>query len=277
LASTVDLGDTLVGAPETQLITVTNQGSVPLLVSSITVPVGFSVINDSVTNQLIPQGSAASFTLQLNASGIGPFSGVVTINDNISNANLFEFNVTGSVTAPVIAVQHGSTTLANGTNTQVDAADTFNVGTTTVGTSITQLITVTNQGNAPLIVQPATFPAGFSVLNNFSVNQVISVGSSASFTLELNATSPGDITGAVTILSNDTTASLFTFNVTGIVTPVGSTAVPVMVVQQASTTLANGSGSVIFNSRPAGSAVMQVISVSNFGNTPRPKPDHDQQ
>ena len=261
---TVDLGSTLVGTPVTQVITVSNSGNIPLTLTSVSVPSGFSIIagiNFSAGQSIAP-GSSASFTLQLDAKATGSPSGLVTIGDNDATANPFTFNILGTVTAPKILVQQGSTTLTNGLST-------VNLGSTSQNSPITTIITVTNNGNAPLVVQPVTAPAGFSVVagTNFSPNQSIAVGASASFTLQLDATATGASNGVVVIADSDTTASSFSFNVIGVVTAVGVTN-PVLVVQQGASTLKNGTNTININSDPVGSAGSQVITVTNQGNAP---------
>ena len=261
---TVDLGSTLVGTPVTQVITVSNSGNIPLTLTSVSVPSGFSIIagiNFSAGQSIAP-GSSASFTLQLDAKATGSPSGIVTIGDNDATANPFTFNIMGTVTAPKILVQQGSTTLTNGQST-------VNLGSTSQNSPTTTIITLTNNGNAPLVVQPVTAPAGFSVVSgtNFTPNQSIAIGASASFTLQLDATVTGASNGVVVIADSDTTASSFSLNVIGVVTAVGVTN-PVLVVQQGASTLKNGTNTININSDPVGSAGSQVITVTNQGNAP---------
>ena len=94
---------------------------------------------------------------------------------------------------------------------------TVDIGKTTIGTPVTQTIRVTNEGNAPLTVQPVKVTSGFTVLNNFRAGESIAAGASANFTLQLDATTTGTLNGVVTIFDNDSTANPFTFNVTGTV------------------------------------------------------------
>ena len=263
-SGTVNMGSTLIGTPVTQVITVLNNGNIPLAMTSVSVPSGFSIVAgiDFTTGQSIAPGSSATFTLQLNATATGSPSGTVTIGCNDRAASPFTFNVRGTVTAPKIVAQKGLTVLANGIGT-------VNLGTTPFGRPATAVITVTNTGNAPLVVQPVTVPDGFSIVTgtNFTPNQSIAIGASASFTLQLSAAATGAFSGVVLIADSDTTSSLFTFNVTGIVRPIGATD-PVLVVQQGANTLTNGTSTININSDPAGSAGSQVFTVTNQGNAP---------
>ena len=263
-SGTVNLGSTLVGTSVTQIITVLNNGNIPLALTSVSVPSGYSIVAgiDFTRGQSIAPGASATFTLQLNATATGSPSGTVTIGSNDTTASPFTFNVIGTVTAPKIVVQQGLTVLANGTGT-------VNLGTTPVGRPATAVVTVTNIGNAPLIVQPVTVPAGFSIVagTNFTPNQLIAIGSSASFTLQLTATATGAFGGVVAIADSDTTASPFMFNVKGIVRAIGATD-PVLVVQQGANTLTNGTSTIYMNGDSTGSAGSQIITVTNQGNGP---------
>ncbi len=159
------------------------------------------------------------------------------------------------VNAPQIVVQNGKTTLNDGSST-------VNLGTTTPGIPLTQVITVTNSGSAALTVQPVTVPTGFSVTDNFTVNQSIAVGASVSFTIQLTAAAFGTFTGTVSFAENDTTTSSpFTFTVLGIVNA------PKIVVQSGSTILTNGTSTINLHSATAGTPATQMITVTNAGNT----------
>jgi|GEM_PF-3283834 len=155
------------------------------------------------TNTLVvPSGT----TLDLN--GLHLYAKVLQVNGSIVGGTVQAITSNGQ-----IEVQSSSGTLTNGTGT-------VNFGTTHEGTPITQVITVTNNGNATLIVQPVTVPNGFSVVSgtNFTANQSIAVGASATFTIQLNATAVGTPGGTVTLASSDPTNGTFTFNVSGTVT-----------------------------------------------------------
>ena len=119
--------------------------------------------------------------------------------------------VTG-ISNPSIVVQSSSSSLINGVST-------VDFGGTTIGSPHTQRITISNSGNADLIVQPVSVPIGFRVSNNLTVNQAISAGMSVSFVIEMTASAVGIYNGRVTITSTD---GLFTFNVLGTVNAGGN-------------------------------------------------------
>lgn len=122
-----------------------------------------------------------------------------------------------TVHAPHIAVKYGATALINGTSK-------LNFDRSTTTGAVSKVITIANTGTAPLTVQPVTVPAGFSVVNNFTINQSIAVGTSASLTIQLNANAVGTPSGTVTIADNDASASPFAFMVTSSIdhAPIGT-------------------------------------------------------
>ncbi len=208
--STVNFGNATVGIPVSQTFTVTNTGDTALIVQPVTAPVGFRVLGNFTSDESIPAGSSASFTIQMTAASVGTPSGSVTINDNDPTASPFTFNISGTVNAapvPHILVTNGTNSLTNG----VGIVD---FGNSTVGTPVLETITVTNTGNAALVLQPVSIAGtGYTIASNFTANQSISPGSSANFTIQLIATAVGTTGGIVTISDSDITANPFTFKV----------------------------------------------------------------
>jgi hypothetical protein len=85
---------------------------------------------------------------------------------------------------PEIVVQDGATNL-------VDGVSAVSFGNATVGTPVSKTFTNYNTGSANLILQPATVPGGFTVTSNFTTNQAVAGGMSATLTVRLDATSAG--------------------------------------------------------------------------------------
>ena len=216
---TPNFGTANIGVPVTQTITVTNTGASPLVVQPVSVTGGFSVLNNFTSNESIASGASANFTIQLNATASGTQNGLVSFGTNLSSLSRFTFNVIGTVTAPKMTVQQGSTTLSN-------HAGTVNFGSTPLGSRLTQVFTVMNHGNAPLFVTSITAPAGTSVINDAVTKRFITAGTSASFSLQLNSTVAGPLRGVVTINNSDSTDGPFTFNFTGMVLKISNVVTP---------------------------------------------------
>jgi hypothetical protein len=97
--SSVSLGSTFVGAAVTKTFTVKNLGTQPLVLSDpISLPAGFSLAADFGSTTVAP-GASTTFTVRLDATAAGSYSGQVSFATNDPNNNPFTFTVSGTVTA----------------------------------------------------------------------------------------------------------------------------------------------------------------------------------
>jgi hypothetical protein len=101
----VDFGSTTVDSPVSRTFTVQNLGNATLTLGALNVPAGFSVDSPPESSSLAP-GASTSFSLKLNATAAGTYSGDVTLgnNDNPNDGDMenpqYIFEVRGDVTAP---------------------------------------------------------------------------------------------------------------------------------------------------------------------------------
>jgi Matrixin/Protein of unknown function (DUF1573) len=104
---TFDFGSTAQGTAVIQTFTVTNDGTASLTLTSLasaTFPTGFSLATDYGSLSLAPSQST-TFSLRMNATAAGTFSGSLQLPNNDSDENPFDLTLTGTVTAsnsPVI-------------------------------------------------------------------------------------------------------------------------------------------------------------------------------
>lgn len=91
----VDFGPTPLDIPVTRSFTISNVRALPLTVSSITAPQGYTVV-DPPTLPVAPQGRSV-FSIRMNATSGGVFSGDVTITTDDSSNPQFRFAVSGEV------------------------------------------------------------------------------------------------------------------------------------------------------------------------------------
>ncbi|MBL8829753.1 MAG: peptidoglycan DD-metalloendopeptidase family protein [Planctomycetaceae bacterium] len=91
-----DFGSLTPGAsPLQHTFTVTNQGTSPLLVSNLTVPLGFSIV-EGLSSSITP-GLSDTFTVQMDTSLLGYRRGVIHILSNDTSEGDFVFDVEGQV------------------------------------------------------------------------------------------------------------------------------------------------------------------------------------
>lgn len=96
---------------------------------------------------------------------------------------------------------------------------TFSFGTTTVGTSVTRTFTITNTGDANLILSGLTVPAGFSVAQNFGSSTVAPSGGTTTFQITLSAAVAGTPSGMLSFVTNDPDENPYNFTLSGTVNP----------------------------------------------------------
>jgi hypothetical protein len=136
-ASPFDFGDRKVGTTDTQQFTVTNNGGGPNLSipsNGVTVTgAGFSKTADNCSNSVVGQGSTCTFTVQFQPGSTGAQSGSASINSN-DPAGPTNVSLSGNGTAPVASLP-----------TSVSFASP-------VGTPQTKTVTLTNTGDATLVL-----------------------------------------------------------------------------------------------------------------------------
>ena len=97
----VDFEDTITGAPVVKTFTVTNFGERNMALGGINVPTGFSLVSGFGNTNLAP-GASTTFTLQMDASVGGSFSGMVSFGGDLAVENPFNFAVSGSAADSMI-------------------------------------------------------------------------------------------------------------------------------------------------------------------------------
>ncbi|QDV17780.1 hypothetical protein Pan153_24350 [Gimesia panareensis] len=98
---TVDFEDTIIGAPVVKTFTVTNFGERNMALGAINVPTGFSLVTGFGDTNLAP-GASTTFSLQMDASVGGSFSGMVSFGADLAEENPFNFTVSGSAADSMI-------------------------------------------------------------------------------------------------------------------------------------------------------------------------------
>jgi Domain of unknown function DUF11/Bacterial Ig domain/RTX calcium-binding nonapeptide repeat (4 copies) len=217
-ADGTDYGSTLVGTALTRTFTIENTGSATLTLSPPTLPTGFSLVGPFPSSVTV--GGSATFTVQLNATATGTYSGEISFGNNDSDENPYNFAITGTVTAPEINVTDGGfggtiDNILDG-DTTPSPADGTNFGRTNVGTPIISTFTIQNTGDGPLTLSAPTLPAGFSLVGG-AFPTSITAGTSATFSVQLNATASGTFSGEISFANNDSNENPYNFAITGVV------------------------------------------------------------
>lgn len=210
----IDFGATSQGTTLQQTFTINSTGTLPLSLRSLTLPDGFSLVGGfpnsvaATNNPDSPQ--AQTFTVQLDASTVGTFTGDLSFRTNDSNNDPYNFAITG-VVDPTEKLQVFSPDLVF----IADDTGIFQFGTTTKNDPITIAFTLKNTDSSAFNLSDFMLPDGFSLVGDFPAT--IAPNSDITFTVKLDALAQGDYTGELSFLTSDTslTDSIYNFSLGG--------------------------------------------------------------
>ncbi|MEX2027773.1 MAG: choice-of-anchor D domain-containing protein, partial [Pirellulaceae bacterium] len=251
----VNYGLTGVGAPLTRTFTVRNDGGNSLDLTTLdanAMPAGFT-LTSNLSDLALVNGETATFSVQLDATSAGSFSGQIQVVSNDQNENPFRINVLGTVGIPEISMFAGGSGIGDGVY--------IDYGSTPAGSPLTTTFTVRNDGSGTLnlsALDPSAMPAGFTLTSNLSSFTLYN-GQTATFALRLDAASPGSYAGQIQVVSNDDNENPFRINVLGSVA-----AAPEITVTESGSHLTDG-GSLSFGTTTVGTAVTRTFTVINDG------------
>lgn len=215
--NTINLGNAIpVGsAPVVRTLTLKNVGTSPLILGSLRVDgthaSAFSVSAPADTN--LAPNETTTINVSFNPRTGGANTAALQLLNSDDNESPFDINLSATVSGPEISVTRS-------TGSMVSSGSTVMVGLAMVDQMVEQTYTIKNLGNAPL--------SGISVSSNSAQFIVPTVPVIAS-TLAPNATTTfkigfkpvaagttaGNVTGTITIASNDNDENPFTMNASG--------------------------------------------------------------
>ncbi|MBN1436204.1 MAG: choice-of-anchor D domain-containing protein [Sedimentisphaerales bacterium] len=202
----VGFADAVYGGAGSQVVfTLKNTGTAELTFDSFDVPNGFSIVSD--LPGVLAAGASADLTIELDTAAAGLKLGQVVIGNNDDDENPFNFPIGGVVLAPEISVDYTGGAIADD---QVGAID---YGTAMPGAVSEFIYTVSNDGNAELILGTLDLPGGFYAVG--SLPGSLAPGASAQVTIGLNTSVSGSFGGQVVIGNNDSDENPFNFPVAG--------------------------------------------------------------
>ncbi len=161
----------------------------------------------------IPAYSSVTLPVTFNPTVAGTRNAVITINNNDSNEGTYTFAVRGIGTEQEINVQGGTTP------TNIPSGSTsisFTTGTNFGSSAVTRTFTIQNTGTSNLNISSVA-----STLAEYAVSvssNVVAPGSSATLTIVFNPSVVGTRAATITIVSNDSDESNYTFAVSANVT-----------------------------------------------------------
>lgn len=211
----IDFGSVRRGqTPTTRTFLVYNLGN-GQLDTVLQLPTGFTIV-DPLASGIAP-GTFDVFSVSLDSSTAGNFSGDLVIQNNDLTEAPFNFAIEGEVRAPNILVQGNGQTILDG-QTSVDLVDHTDFGPVNLnGPPITRTFRIFNTGNEPLTLETVTV----SPIGPFTVSQqpaaTVAAGNDTSFTVTLPSTQLGEFTATVSFAHSDESESPFDFVIRGLV------------------------------------------------------------
>ncbi len=253
-----NFGSVLVGSSTSLIFTITNSGDANLI---LTLPITFTGVDAAQftvtappTSPVLPAGST-TFTVRFAPVAGGAKAAALQIVNNDSNEGIFDINLLGTGLAPEIAIsQPPGTDLPDG--------GAKNFGVVLVGASTNLTFTITNSGDANLILTlPITFDGVDASLFTVTTPPTTPVipGGSTTFIVRFAPLSPGVKTAGLHLVNNDGNESPFDLTLTGT-----AVAPEIAVEQPVGTNLADGGGK-DFGTVLVGTSTSLTFTIRNTG------------
>ncbi len=251
--SVVDFGTTTPGTALSKTITIKNLGNGDLTVGTVSVPNGFSIAQQPQAT--VVAGGSTTFIVNFDAKAASSFDGWASFGHNDTNSP-FTFVVRGNASAsPDLQVLDGSTSITRTTGSVY-------IGSTTQGTPVTKTITVKNTGGATLTLTTPTVPNGFSITK--APPAVVQPGASATFNVQLDASSTGSPDGTLSFANNVAGKTPFTFRIQG---NVGAAPAPEIDVLDGIASVPNN-GDIDMGTTAQNKPLNRIFTVQNTGTAP---------
>ena len=223
VSNATDFGTSLIGNSKVSTFNINNIGSANLLLTGASPYVqitgsGYFSISQIPANNIIPGGGSTTFEITYTPILPGVHTATVSIANNDSDENPFNFTITGQgviTTSPEIDISGNGVTIVDG-DTTPSTADNTDYGNTFIGSSTTRDFLITNSGTSDLVLNgtPLVQITGAGS-GNFSVsalpNSVIPAGGTTSFQITYFPGAVGSDNPTITVRSNDTNEGIYTF------------------------------------------------------------------
>ncbi len=196
--------------PAEHTYTVYNTGDLNLETGSLMLPTGYVVI-EGLASTIAP-GDFDTFTIGLSTDTVGTFSGEVSFTTNVPGVSLFNFKVEGRVAdlEAEIGVSSDGEPIGNGTGEPQYFLPVYRTLTPS-----TRTFKVTNTGDADLLTDSLSLPAGFVLTEG--LDSVIEPGKFDTFTVALSTEVAGKYSGEISFTTNVPGTSTFEIGVEGVV------------------------------------------------------------
>jgi uncharacterized delta-60 repeat protein len=211
-AAPVDFGIARQASPVIRGFTIANAGTAPLVLSALTAPAGFTILNPPALPATIETGESLALSVRLDAAATGVFPGSISLTSDDFDEAVFDFPVTGMVVTPEIAVHEGQLSGPELVDGQAAGVD---FGRNVQGSPGTRGFTIVNTGTVELKVNGVAMPPAYTPLNLPGFPLIVGINQSMTFQMSLATTAVGTYAGNIIIASDDLDEPEFDFPVTG--------------------------------------------------------------
>ncbi|MEM4248440.1 MAG: choice-of-anchor D domain-containing protein, partial [Candidatus Nanoarchaeia archaeon] len=226
--STEDIGDCYSGYSQNIEYSVSNDGGSNLQLGASTIISSITNCSVQITKEIqspISKGVGVPLIIKVAPSAPGAFSCKVTLTSNAPATPLYEWTISGNaISSSARIFVYGNDKYIPDNSTQTSTSDLTDFGHVVINSYSKQnTYKIANLGGSPLILEDqgqnkfvtisGPQASGFTVSSQ--PEQIISVGSTANFTITFSPIVPGINKATVKIMSNDTTTPEYTFDITG--------------------------------------------------------------
>ncbi|MBI3919811.1 MAG: choice-of-anchor D domain-containing protein, partial [Armatimonadetes bacterium] len=219
-----DFGGKSVGTDTDIVFTIENTGSASL---TLTTPLTITGANaDQFSLQAQPTSPVAgptgttTFTVRFSPTSEGAKTATISIANNDSDENPYDFAIQGTGTAPEMDVQGNSVSIADGDTTPTTADHTDFGPALLVGGTVDRTFTIANTGSAslnltgtPMVSLTGTNAADFSVTTQ--PTSPVAANGSTTFTVHFDPSALGLRTATLSIANDDSDESPYDFALQG--------------------------------------------------------------
>lgn len=224
-SSTIAFGNVRKGTSSTaRTVTIRNTGDEDLSITNVTLDGthsgDFSTNLTSLDGTVAPGGST-TFTVTFSPQATGARSAALHILSDDADEGSFDISLSGTGTAPLVAIKGNGTTISNG-DSDPTTTDHSDFGSTPVtGGSVTRTFTISNTGTAQLLLTGTapdyvtlTGSPAFSVTTQ-PTTPVAATNGTTTFQVTFDPGSSGEVTAVVSIGNDDDSADPYTFTIQG--------------------------------------------------------------
>jgi hypothetical protein len=212
----VPFGDVTELTSATQTVTVTNSGGANLLLGTVDLvdpQTTFAVTSDGCTGATVLPATSCTIELAFTPGSVGTFNGSLTIPSN----DLDEPSVTVALSGNGVSGQVPSISVTDSVPPATDQLIPF--GSAAIGAQLDQTVTVSNAGNADLVLGTVAVADGlippFSIINDNCSGQTLQPTFTCTIGVRFEPTAVNNFNESFDIPSNDPTDPTVTVLVTG--------------------------------------------------------------